>query len=332
MKSRTLSVVVVTKDRPDDLAELLDSLAIQTFLPLEVIVVDDSLGSSTSTIVSHREESFALQDCQLLYIKGNTTGLTEARNLGVSMARGDSVVFLDDDVLPGPDALIESADFLARFPNCLGFSASLVSQAGPDRSERERGFANAAYKVLMLSYEKDDTLSVRRSGASVFPRWLSRVIIAQRLSGAFMCYRHEVFREFQFDALLKRYSFMEDLDFSYRVQTRYPGSLLVTPSILVVHKESPKVRFPRKSATYVETVYWFYIFFKDIYSGSLVNLFAFLWALNGTLIMAILSAFPLRQRHTSVLTLIHLVGGFYLSLSNLRRILRGRLGFLDSRH
>jgi len=330
IKKGTLSVVITTKDRPTDLSELLDALALQTLPPLEVIVVDNSLDGSASAIVSSREASFALLGCRLLYVKGLNQDLTAARNLGVSISKGDAVFFLDDDVLLESNAVSESAAFLTRFPNSLGFSPSVVSQDRSGSTEVERCFANAVCKSLMLTYEKDDTLKVRRSGASVFPRNLSHIITAERLSGV-SCYRRQVFTEFQFDTLLKRWSFMEDLDFSHRVHAKYPGRLHITPFILIVHKKSPQGRLPNKEVSYMQTVYWFYLFFKNFYSSSLVNFFAFLWALNGNVFMTVLSTLPLKEKHASALTLVHLIGAYLLSLRNLKNILRGRLGFFNSR-
>lgn len=292
--------------------------------------MDNSADGSASKIVSNREPSFALVGCRLLYLKGLDQDLTAARNLGVSISRGDAIFFLDDDVLLEPDVLTESAIFFARFPNSLGFSPTIIPRGGIGSSGSERSFTNAAYKLLMLPYEKDDTLSVRRSGASVLPRNLSHVVTAQRLSGV-CCYRRQVFTEFQFDTLLKRWSFMEDEDFSYRVHTKYPGRLHIIPSIRVIHKRSLQGRLPERDAAYMQVVYWFYFFFKNISSTSRVNLIAFLWALNGNMFMSILSALPLRRRHANALVLVHLIGAYSLSFKNLKSILCGRLEFFNSR-
>jgi glycosyltransferase involved in cell wall biosynthesis len=329
-KTRTFSVVITTKDRPTDLLELLDTILLQTSPPLEVIVVDNSPEGSSSTIVLNRKAKFALLGCRLLYLKGINQDLTAARNMGVSISRGDAIFFLDDDVLLEPDALSASALFLARFPNSLGFSPTITLQHAIGGSVTGKSFANAAHKSLMLSYEKDDTLQVRRSGTSVLPRNLTHVITAERLSGV-GCYMRQVFTEFQFDTLLKRYSFMEDEDFSYRVHSKHPGGLYATPSIRVVHKKSPQTRLPDRDDAYMQIVYWFYVFFKDVSPSSSVNLFSFLWALNGNMLMTTLSALPLRKRHSSALTLVHLIGAYFLSFRNLKSILRGHLEFFNSR-
>lgn len=98
-----LTVVVPTFNRRDSLHRLLMALTEQT-LPgsqFEVIVVDD--GSTDGTVEAARglELPYALTVLQ----QEHTGGPAAARNLAVSNARGDIVIFLDDDVVPIPTLL-----------------------------------------------------------------------------------------------------------------------------------------------------------------------------------------------------------------------------------
>lgn len=84
----TVSVVIPTFDRPDLLERALRSVHDQTLAPLEIIVVDNgwqpaSPGAlSASTRLSRIEPG---------------AGPSAARNHGARLAKGDMVVFLDDD-------------------------------------------------------------------------------------------------------------------------------------------------------------------------------------------------------------------------------------------
>lgn len=99
MTEPSVSVVIPTFNRPDRLANLLASLAGQT-LPhaeYEVIIIDD--GSAVSyTEVLAQQRPFAVR-----YDRQANGGEGIARNRGVTMARADFIVFLDDDMTVVPD-------------------------------------------------------------------------------------------------------------------------------------------------------------------------------------------------------------------------------------
>ena len=84
------SLVICTRNRPQELARCLASLADQTAVPLEVIVVDNA-----STDERTREVTIS---ARATYVREDRPGLDFARNAGVSAASGEIVVFTDDDV------------------------------------------------------------------------------------------------------------------------------------------------------------------------------------------------------------------------------------------
>lgn len=94
----SLSVIVCTANRPADLARCLDSLAACDPAPDEIIVVDNSPATdATATIVAAR--------AGLRYIAEPHRGLSRARNTGIAAARGEIIVFTDDDVTVTPNWL-----------------------------------------------------------------------------------------------------------------------------------------------------------------------------------------------------------------------------------
>lgn len=92
-----VSVVVRTKDRPALLAEALASVAAETGVPLEVVVVNDG-GADVSEVLA-RFPSLPLRLVDLRPGRGRAA----AANAGVEAAAGRFVHFLDDDdlLLPG---------------------------------------------------------------------------------------------------------------------------------------------------------------------------------------------------------------------------------------
>ena len=96
----SITVVTPTFNRRSSLARLLDGLSQQTY-PMEqfeVVVVDDGSTDDTLAYLRGRQTPFALR-----IVQQSHRGPGSARNLGVSQARGDVVLFLDDDVVPAPN-------------------------------------------------------------------------------------------------------------------------------------------------------------------------------------------------------------------------------------
>lgn len=102
-----ISVVVPTRDRPRELAQLLERLSGQDVDPtlFEVIVVDDGSRSPASASCRARSWPFALD-----VVRQEPSGPAAARNRGVERARGELVVFFNDDAVPAADCLRRHRD------------------------------------------------------------------------------------------------------------------------------------------------------------------------------------------------------------------------------
>jgi len=94
----SVSVIVVTRDRPRLLADALGSVVAQSPPPLELRVGDDGGGSAAAVV-----ESLALLEVTLLPLGCGHAGA--ARNAAAAGARGDLLAFLDDDDLWKPGHL-----------------------------------------------------------------------------------------------------------------------------------------------------------------------------------------------------------------------------------
>jgi glycosyltransferase involved in cell wall biosynthesis len=99
-----LSVVVATYDRPELLAGCLEAFSRQSVGTdeFEVVVVDDGSDAATGETIA----GFTAR-LQLVSVRLEHAGRSAAKNLGVMLARGDVVVFFDDDDRPGPDLVEE---------------------------------------------------------------------------------------------------------------------------------------------------------------------------------------------------------------------------------
>lgn len=93
----TVSVVICTRERPNDLRSCLESVARLTPPPEEVIVVDNSTGDLETEQLS---KAFGVR-C----VVEESVGLSRARNRGIRECRCEIVAYLDDDCLPDPEWL-----------------------------------------------------------------------------------------------------------------------------------------------------------------------------------------------------------------------------------
>ncbi|VAX28600.1 hypothetical protein MNBD_NITROSPINAE05-786 [hydrothermal vent metagenome] len=87
-----VTVIIPTYNRADFLKEAIQSVVSQTFTDYELIVVDDGSSDHTKDVV--REFS----DIRLVACSENS-GVSHARNLGINLARGRYICFLDSDDL-----------------------------------------------------------------------------------------------------------------------------------------------------------------------------------------------------------------------------------------
>lgn len=92
-----LSVIVPTHNVDTWVVECLDSILSQNFDELEVIVVDDHSVDQTVALV----QGIAARDSRVILVSADGLGGANARNLGVTAAGGDYLVFADgDDIVP----------------------------------------------------------------------------------------------------------------------------------------------------------------------------------------------------------------------------------------
>ena len=88
----TISVVLCTHRRPDDLPRALAALEQLDPAPAEIIVVDNAPGEADCHDI--------VASAGFRYIREDRQGLDNARNTGVRAATGDVIAFTDDDCVP----------------------------------------------------------------------------------------------------------------------------------------------------------------------------------------------------------------------------------------
>jgi glycosyltransferase involved in cell wall biosynthesis len=126
-----ISVVIPSYNAARWLGASLDSILAQTLPPGEVVVVDDGSVDDTAAVLRTYGD-------RVRVVQGDHGGLAAARNLGLTVARGDWIAFHDADDVALPDRLARLEAHLARTPGAeavfadgeqLGGGARIVPRA-----------------------------------------------------------------------------------------------------------------------------------------------------------------------------------------------------------
>jgi GT2 family glycosyltransferase len=111
-----VTIIIPTFNRKDTLIKCLNHLCHQEFpvSSFTVIIVDDGSTDGTEKEVAKAQTPYR-KSC----IRKKQGGPASARNCGVSMAEGDLILFLDDDVMAAPSLLAEHVKMHDEIPEAM---------------------------------------------------------------------------------------------------------------------------------------------------------------------------------------------------------------------
>lgn len=110
------SVVVPVYNRPNEVQELLESLAVQSFSDFEVVIVEDGSAETSEEVVKR----FAGQ-LNIRYFYKPNSGPGDSRNYGMKVANGNYYLILDSDCILPPEYMAEVDGSLRKdYADCFG--------------------------------------------------------------------------------------------------------------------------------------------------------------------------------------------------------------------
>ncbi|MBR0697914.1 trifunctional glycosyltransferase/class I SAM-dependent methyltransferase/polysaccharide deacetylase [Bradyrhizobium lablabi] len=110
------SIVIAARDAEKTIARTLESLLAQSAPRWEALIVDDGSVDATPAIV----DGYAARDARFIALKSIGRGVSTARNVGLSRANGERILFLDSD-----DWI--DAQFLAKMNAALDENPSAIA-------------------------------------------------------------------------------------------------------------------------------------------------------------------------------------------------------------
>ena len=134
------SIIIPVYNRPDEVADLLDSLERQTVRNFEVVLVEDG-----STVPCRSQaEAAASRGLDVKYFAKDNEGRSIARNHGMERATGSYFVFFDSDcVIPPSYFETLEAELSAHPLDCFG---------GPDAAHESFTTTQKAINFAMTSF------------------------------------------------------------------------------------------------------------------------------------------------------------------------------------
>ena len=187
MKDRNpfLSIIVRTKNRPALLKEALNSIAIQQWEPLQIIVVNDG-GRDVSDVLNNFLDKINIDYISLNKPKGRSV----AANKGLYAAKGEWVGLLDDDDLFLPKA------FENIFTHLSSFNAEVVYG-----------------KVELVGF--DESGNFQKFGEFGFPFSRERLFIENYIPTCGLFFKRAL--AIQIKGFDPKFNILEDWDFIFRL-------------------------------------------------------------------------------------------------------------------
>jgi glycosyltransferase involved in cell wall biosynthesis len=116
MPEPKVSIIIGTFNRAHFILESLKSVFQQTFKDWECLIIDDGSSDNTKQIVS----SYIIDDKRFNYLERPDSykkGLPGARNYGLDNAKGDYIIFFDDDDYAHPEVISVCINLLLSNPD-----------------------------------------------------------------------------------------------------------------------------------------------------------------------------------------------------------------------
>ena len=106
--NKKVSVIIPTYNRSYCILNAINSVLNQSYVDLEVIVVDDGSLDNTKKLIENINSS------RINYIYQDNNGVSAARNLGIKHSSGDYIAFLDSDDVWFENKISEQMMFISK--------------------------------------------------------------------------------------------------------------------------------------------------------------------------------------------------------------------------
>lgn len=184
--SPACTVIVCTRNRPEQLGKCLNAISKSTHRNFELLVVDNAPSDERTKEVAARKNA--------RYVIEPVTGLSRARNHGARCSLTEIIAYLDDDCVPEPDWLTR---LVSRFddPHVMAVTGRIL----PIKSLSNSDCVNSWSQFISIRGEEPIELDRET------PNWFEIANFGGIGDGGNMAFRRSVFEEWEgFDERLGR--------------------------------------------------------------------------------------------------------------------------------
>jgi glycosyltransferase involved in cell wall biosynthesis len=212
------SVVIPTRNRANVLRRTLESLALQSSQPAQIILVDASDDSATRSLCL--EEPVSGLTTEVVWLPASSVGAASQRNQGLLACRHAIVGFFDDDILFRSDCIARLWGALKSGPPLGGVSAMIENQ----RYQPPGTISRFMFRLMAGRFETSYAGRVLGPAVNLLPEDredLPEVVQVEWLNTTCAMYRREALPDPPFPDHFTGYSMMEDLTLSLMVGKRW---------------------------------------------------------------------------------------------------------------
>jgi glycosyltransferase involved in cell wall biosynthesis len=231
-----LSIILCTKNRPLDLGKCVKSI-INADKPLvfqfvEIMIIDD--GELDKNFINELEIQVSKQYLFTYYTKTKNPGLFYSRIKGSELAKGDIILFLDDDTEIDRNYILELEKTYQNHPQCVG-------AGGIDINFIVTGLYKLYFRLFLLSAGKPGSISISGHCGSML-RWAEQreYFKTKFLLGFNMSFKKQILNNIDVVDWFDGYSAFEDIYISHAASRH--GDLIMNPLLKLVHHQSKASR------------------------------------------------------------------------------------------
>lgn len=309
-----LSVIIPTYNRYESLRRTLDCIfSISVQLPDEIIIVDQTIDPVIRAQIS---EKCAKYDIVRL-VRAEKPSLTAARNIGMREAKGDVLIFMDDDVDVKPDTFAKIIELFSDAQLAMIAGINEADLLNPAPSILGRLFGKSSIKKKNIGH-------VTKAVYGRFPCRMDKTVETEWAMGFFFAIRKNIAMEnhIWFDEKLRYYAYAEDLDYTFRysnIAKNHGLKSIVTPDVIVRHNISTEYRTPKKDATFMVVLHRAYLSHKLF--GTKFSQIASIWSNVGDWLLSRCLSVQAR----------HIIAAHFFLLKHYNDILSGNFHYEDFR-
>ncbi|HPB69099.1 MAG TPA: glycosyltransferase [Candidatus Omnitrophota bacterium] len=230
-----VSVIIPTRSRPEDIEDCLRCLYQQTYPDFEVIVVDASPDEKTKDIVQKKFPKVHYE-----YFPNGENQRPKAKNIGIKIAKGDILAFIDDDSLV-QKGWLEACVNSYSSPETGGVGGFIIEKKEENIKPKEKDYvARVTFngtRIGSFNFDKGETIAV------------------EHLRGCNMSFRREAVDKISgFDINYIGSNVLEETDFCVRIR-KAGYKILYNPQMRVIHTAGARYLVQRTVFDYKRQYY-----------------------------------------------------------------------------